>query len=112
MIALSSDYFKRLVNAANVQVADEDIPPIKSVFDLKSGVRAKLVDRSGLMVIVEVQRLPLRLDRVERGQGKDRGTLTQLALIINSACLTGRMTEPADLRDDSRRRRDEIVGLA
>jgi hypothetical protein len=55
MIAISSDYFKRLVNAANVQVVGEDIPPIKSVFDLKSGVRAKLVDRSGSMVIVEVE---------------------------------------------------------
>ena len=55
MIAISSDYFKRLVNAANTQVVGEDIPPVKSVFDLKSGVRAKLVDRSGSMVIVEVE---------------------------------------------------------
>jgi hypothetical protein len=54
MIAISPDYFKRLVNAANTQVG-EDIPPITSVFDLKSGVRAKLVDRSGSMVIVEVE---------------------------------------------------------
>ena len=55
MIAISSDYFKRLINAANTQVVGEDIPPVKSVFDLKSGVRAKLVDRSGSMVIVEVE---------------------------------------------------------
>jgi hypothetical protein len=54
MIALSPDYIKRL-NPGNTQVVGEDIPPIKSVFDLKSGVRAKLVDRSGSMVIVEVQ---------------------------------------------------------
>jgi hypothetical protein len=54
MIAISSDYFKRLVNAANGQVVGEDIPPIKSVFELKSGARARLVDRSGSMVIVEV----------------------------------------------------------
>ena len=55
MIAISPDYFKRLVNAANTQVVGADIPPIKSVFDLKSGVRARLVDRSGSMVIVEVK---------------------------------------------------------
>jgi hypothetical protein len=55
MIAISPDYFKRLVNAANAQVVGEDIPPITSVFDLKSGVRAKLVDRSGSKVIVEVE---------------------------------------------------------
>ena len=53
MIALSPDYFRRLINAGIKQVG-EDIPPIKSVFDLKSGARAKLVDRSGSMVIVEV----------------------------------------------------------
>ena len=55
MIALPPGYFKRLVKAGNTQVVGEDIPPIKSVFDLKSGVRAKLVDRSGSMVIIEVQ---------------------------------------------------------
>ena len=55
MIAISPDYFKRLVSAANAQVVGEDIPPVTSVFDLKSGVRAKLVDRSGSMVIVEVE---------------------------------------------------------
>ncbi len=41
MIALSPDYFKRLVNAANTYVAGEDIPPVKSVFDLKSGVEPR-----------------------------------------------------------------------
>jgi hypothetical protein len=55
MIAISPDYFRRLMNAGHTQVVGEDIPPIQSVFDLKSGVRAKLVDRSGSMVIVEVQ---------------------------------------------------------
>jgi hypothetical protein len=54
MIALNPDYLKRLTYAENTQVVGEDIPPIESVFDLKSGVRAKLVDRSGSMVIVEV----------------------------------------------------------
>jgi hypothetical protein len=55
MIAISPDYFKRLINAGNTQVVGNDIPPVESVFDLKSGVRAKLVDRSGSMVIVEVK---------------------------------------------------------
>ena len=55
MIALSPDYFRRLMNAGTMQVVGEDIPPIKSVFDLKSGVRAKLADRSGSMVIIEVE---------------------------------------------------------
>ena len=38
-----------------MRIVGEDIPPIKSVFELKSGARAKLVDRSGSMVIVEVE---------------------------------------------------------
>jgi len=69
MIAISPDYFKRLVNAANPQVG-ADIPPIESVFDLKSGVRAKLVDRSGSMVIVEVQ--DYRSDWIEWREVKAR----------------------------------------
>jgi hypothetical protein len=79
MIALSPDYFKRLMNAGNTQVVGEGIPPIKSVFDLKIGVRAKLVDRSGSMVIVEVQECRSDLDRMERGQEKDRGKVTHSA---------------------------------
>ena len=55
MIPLSPDSIKRLTYTGNTQVTGEDIPPIKSVFDLKSAVRAKLVDRSDSMVIVEVQ---------------------------------------------------------
>ena len=70
MIAINPEYFRRLVNAGNTQVAGEDIPPIKSVFDLKSGVRAKLVDRSGLMVIVEVQ--DYRSDWIEWSEVKAR----------------------------------------
>jgi hypothetical protein len=70
MIALSPEYFKRLVNAANTLVVGEDIPPVKSVFDLKSGVRAKLVDRSGSMVIVEVQ--DYRSDWIEWSEVKAR----------------------------------------
>ena len=70
MIAINPEYFRRLINAGNTQVADEDIPPIKSVFDLKSGVRAKLVDRSGLMVIVEVR--DYRSDWIEWSEVKAR----------------------------------------
>jgi len=70
MIALSPDYFRRLVNAANTLVVGEDIPPVKSVFDLKSGVRARLVDRSGSMVIVEVQ--DYRSDWIEWSEVKAR----------------------------------------
>ncbi len=70
MIAISPEYFRRLMNAGNTQVAGEDIPPIKSVFDLKSGVRAKLVDRSGSMVIVEVQEY--RSDWIEWSEVKGR----------------------------------------
>jgi hypothetical protein len=70
MIAISPDYFKRLVNAANTQVVGEDIPPIESVFDLKSGVRAKLADRSGSMVIVEVEHY--RSDWIEWREVKAR----------------------------------------
>jgi hypothetical protein len=70
MIAISPDYFKRLVNAANTQVVGEDIPPIESFFDLKSGVRAKLADRSGSMVIVEVEHY--RSDWIEWREVKAR----------------------------------------
>src|SRR5208282_385194 len=54
MMALNPEYLKRLTYKGNTQVVGEDIPPIRSFLDLKSGVRAKLVDRSGSMVIVEV----------------------------------------------------------
>ena len=70
MIALSPDYFRRLMDARNTQVVGNDIPPVESVFDLKSGVRAKLVDRSGSMVIVEVQEY--RSDWIEWSEVKAR----------------------------------------
>jgi hypothetical protein len=70
MIALNPDYFKRLMIAGNTQVVGEDIPPVRSVFDLKSGVRAQLVDRSGSMVIVEVQEY--RSDWIEWSEVKAR----------------------------------------
>ena len=77
MIAISPDYFKRLVNAANTQVVGDDIPPIESVFDLKSGVRAKLADRSGSMVIVEVEHH--RSDWIEWREVKARIAVRSLA---------------------------------
>jgi len=70
MIAVSPDYFKRLTNAGNTQLVGNDIPPVESVFDLKSGVRAKLVDRSGSMVIVEVKEY--RSDWIEWSEVKAR----------------------------------------
>ena len=70
MIAISPDYFRRLINAGHTQVVGEDIPPVKSVFDLKSGVRARLVDRSGSMVIVEVE--DYRSDWIEWSEVKAR----------------------------------------
>ncbi|HEY2534332.1 MAG TPA: hypothetical protein VGJ20_41520 [Xanthobacteraceae bacterium] len=70
MTALDTDYFRRLMNAGNTQVVGEDIPPIESVFDLKSGVRAKLVDRSGSMVIVQIQEY--RSDWIEWSEVKPR----------------------------------------
>jgi len=57
MISLNADYLKRAIDRAEkTQIVAEDVPPVQSVFDLKSGARAKLVDRSGSMVIVEVEK--------------------------------------------------------
>jgi hypothetical protein len=70
MIAISPDYFKRLVQGGKTRIVGEDIPPIKSVFDLKSGVRAMLVDRSGSMVIVGVEKY--RSDWIEWNEVKAR----------------------------------------
>jgi hypothetical protein len=70
MIAISPGYLRRLINAGHTQVVGEDIPPVKSVFDLKSGVRAKQVDRSGSMVIFEVE--DYRSDWIEWSEVKAR----------------------------------------
>jgi hypothetical protein len=56
MIPFTPDYLRQLAKAAKTQVVGQDIPPVESVFDLKSGVRAKLVNRSGSMVIVEIDK--------------------------------------------------------
>ena len=71
MIWVNPDYFKRVYKLAEkMQIVGEDIPPIKSVFNLKSGARAKLVDRSGSMVIVEVE--DYRSDWIEWNEVKAR----------------------------------------
>jgi hypothetical protein len=57
MISLGTnpDYRKRTIDqGARALVVRDDIPMIESVFDLKSGARAKLVDRSGSMMIIEI----------------------------------------------------------
>ena len=69
MIAINPEYFKRLIKG-ETQIVGEDIPPIESVFDLKSGARAKLVDRSGSMVIIAVE--DYRSDWIEWREVKDR----------------------------------------
>lgn len=53
-----------------VQIVGEDIPAIGSVLLLKSGVRALLVDRSGSMVIVEIEKR--RSDWIEWSEIKAR----------------------------------------
>jgi hypothetical protein len=71
MIWLNHDHWKRaLILVEKMQIVGEDIPPIKSVFELKSGARGKLVDRSGSMVIVEVD--DYRSDWIEWSEVKAR----------------------------------------
>jgi hypothetical protein len=71
MIWVNPDYLKQAIElAGKMRIVGEDIPPIKSVFELKSGARAKLVDRSGSMVIVEVE--DYRSDWIEWKEVKAR----------------------------------------
>ena len=67
---INVDYLKQLTNAGNTQVVGDDIPPVKSVFELKSGVWAKLIDRSGSMVLIEVEKR--RSDWIEWSEVKPR----------------------------------------
>jgi hypothetical protein len=67
MIWLNTDYLKRV---EKMQIVGEDIPPVRSEFELKSGARAKLVDRSGSIVIVEVE--ACRSDWIEWSEVKAR----------------------------------------
>jgi len=71
MIWVNPDYLKQAIElAGKMRIVGEDIPPIKSVFELKSGARARLVDRSGSMVIVEVE--DYRSDWIEWNEVKAR----------------------------------------
>ena len=71
MIWVNPDYLQRAIElAGKMRIVGEDIPPIRSVFELKSGARAKLVDRSGSMVIVEVE--DYRSDWIEWNEVKVR----------------------------------------
>jgi hypothetical protein len=71
MIWVTPDHLKQAIElAGKMRIVGEDIPPIKSVFELKSGARAKLVDRSGSMVIVEVE--DYRSDWIEWNEVKAR----------------------------------------
>ena len=71
MIWVNPDYLKQAIElTGKMRVVGEDIPPIRSVFELKSGARAKLVDRSGSMVIVEVE--DHRSDWIEWNEVKAR----------------------------------------
>jgi hypothetical protein len=70
MIWLTPDYLKAIKLVEKMRVGGEDIPPVQSVFELKSGARARLVDRSGSMVIVEVEEH--RSDWIEWSEVKAR----------------------------------------
>ena len=70
MIWLTPDYLKAIKLVEKMRVVGEDIPPVQSVFQLESGARARLVDRSGSMVIVEVEEH--RSDRIEWSEVKAR----------------------------------------
>jgi hypothetical protein len=70
MIWLTPDYLKAIKLVEKMRVVGEDIPPVRSVFELKSGARARLVDRSGSMVIVEVEEH--RSDWIEWSEVKAR----------------------------------------
>ena len=59
-IGASAYYWNRTAQQEEkTQSVGDEIPTIESVFDLKSGVRAELVDRSGSMVIIEIDKLSL-----------------------------------------------------
>jgi len=70
-IGASAYYWNRTAQQEEkVQFAGDDIPTMESVFDLKSGARAKLVDRSGSMVIIEIDKY--RSDWIEWSEVKAR----------------------------------------
>ena len=70
-LGVAAYYWNRTVKQEEKpQFVGDDIPTIESVFDLKSGARAKLVDRSGSMVIIEIDKY--RSDWIEWSEVKTR----------------------------------------
>jgi hypothetical protein len=70
-LGVAAYYWNRTVKQEEKpQVVGDDIPTIESVFDLKSGARAKLVDRRGSMVIIEIDKY--RSDWIEWSEVKAR----------------------------------------
>jgi hypothetical protein len=70
-LGVSTYYWNRPVQQEEKsQFVGDDIPTIESVFDLKSGARAKLVDRRGAMVIIEIDKY--RSDWIEWSEVKAR----------------------------------------
>lgn len=65
---ISPDYRTQTIDQA--AAVGDDIPLLKSVFDLKGEARAKLVDRSGSMVIIEIDKY--RSDWIEWSEVKAR----------------------------------------
>jgi hypothetical protein len=54
---ISSDFWKRAIEQPEkTEIVGDAIPPVESIFELMSGARAKLVYRSGSMVIIEVEK--------------------------------------------------------
>ena len=71
MIPMTPDYWNRALKLTEkMQIFLDDIPPVGSIFDLKSGARATLADRSRSMVIVEVEKH--RSDWIEWSEVKAR----------------------------------------
>jgi hypothetical protein len=68
---INPDYRKQTSDqTARTHVIGDDIPTLESVFHLKSEARAKLVDRSGSMMIIEIDRY--RSDWIEWSEVKVR----------------------------------------
>ena len=70
-LGINTYYWNRPVQQEQKsEFVGDDIPTIESVFDLKSGARARLVDRSGSMVIIEIDKY--RSDWIEWSEIKAR----------------------------------------
>jgi hypothetical protein len=70
LLTANPDYWKRAMGAWQMEVASNDIQPVGRVFDLKSGARARLADRSDSMAIIEGEKY--RSDWIEWSEVKSR----------------------------------------